>query len=93
MRFDVPRDLKPIAQFAAQVVVGAIGFAVVMGVAVSLGFLVRGFEALGFSPPWFTNTAEWFEIGLFALDLFLFSLFLLVEAIRLVRRLIDEVRE
>lgn len=64
-----------------------------MSVAVALGFLVRGFEALGFSPPWFTATAEWFEIGLFGLDLSLFSLFLLVEAIKLARKLIEEVRE
>ena len=63
-----------------------------MCVAVALGFLVKGIEALGFSPRWFTGTTEWFEIGLFGLDLALFSLFLLVEAIKLIRSLIDEVR-
>ena len=93
MRVDVPTGLKPIADFVTQVVVGALGFAVVMSVAVALGFLVRGFEALGFHPAWFAATAEVFEAALFGLDLLLFSLFLLVEAIKLVRKLIEEVRE
>lgn len=88
----MPPGLKPIADFVVQVVVGAFGFAVIMCVAVAIGSLVRTFEWLGFHPYWFTVTAEWFEIGLFGLDLFLFSLFLLVEAIKLIRRLWDEVR-
>ena len=50
MKLSVPAEIKPIADFVAQVVVGAFGFAVVMSVAVALGFLVRGFEALGFHP-------------------------------------------
>ncbi len=70
-----------------------LGFAVIMSVAVALGFLVRGFEALGFNPPWFAATVEVFEVGLFALDLLLFSLFLPMEAIKLARKLIEEVRE
>ena len=92
MAIKIPASLKPIADFVVQVVVGAFGFAVVMCVAVALGFLVQGIEALGFHPYWFAATAEWFEIGLFGLDLFLFSLFLLVEAIKLVRGLIEEVK-
>lgn len=90
--FEIPAGLKPISDFVVQVVVGALGFAVIMCVAVALGFLVKAIEYLGFHPYWFTATAEWFEIGLFGLDLLLFSLFLLVEAIKLVRGLIGEVR-
>ena len=36
--------------------------------------------------------AEGFEIGVFGLDLVLFSLFLAIEAIKLVRELIAEVK-
>ncbi len=92
MRLNVPADLKPLFDFVGHVVVGAIGFAVIMAVAVVLGFLVKAFEALGFAPPWSIAVAEWFEIGLFALDLALFSLFLLVEAIKLTRKLLREIR-
>ena len=58
MAIDVPESLKPIADFVVQVVVGAFGFAVVMCVAVALGMLVRGVEATGFRPYWFTATSE-----------------------------------
>ncbi|WP_375392471.1 hypothetical protein [uncultured Sphingomonas sp.] len=92
MTIKLPSALKPIADFVIQVVIGAFGFAVIMCVAVALGLLVRGIEYLGFRPLWFTATAEWFEIGLFGLDLSLFSLFLLIEAIKLVRGLIEEVQ-
>ena len=90
---ETPEQFKSIFDFVSQVVVGAIGFAIILCVAAALSFLVRGLAAIGFEPPWFADTVEVFEIGLFGLDLFLFSLFLVVESVKLVRRLITEVRQ
>ena len=79
MTMQLPENLKPISDFVVQVVVGAFGFAVIMCVAVAVGFLVQAIERLGFRPYWFTATAEAFEIGLFGLDLLLFGLFCLLK--------------
>ncbi len=90
MALKLPEGLRPVADFAVQVAVGAAAFAVVMVVAVLLAGFIRALSLVPFAPIWLTAAAEWTEKGLFAIDLFGLGLFLLGEVAKLVRGLWKE---
>ena len=79
------------AVFATQVVVGTFLFAVVMLTAFGLSKLVSLMEQTG-APKWMITGAHGAEIVVFGLDLFLFGLFLLSEALKFVIGLVREWR-
>ena len=93
MAVKLPDGLKPLADCVVQVVIGAIGFAIILGIAVALGFVINGIEALGLKPAWFIDIAHGFELGLFTVDLLLFSLFVLVKAVKLARSMLSDLRQ
>ncbi len=88
MEFKLPQAAKPMIDFAIHVVVGAFGFLVVLGVAVAISAFVKATD--GMVPTWVASGAEFAEKALFLLDLFLFGLFVLTEAFKLVRGLVNE---
>lgn len=92
MAITASKKAKPVWDFATQVVVGAFLFMVVMLVAVALAGMVKWMESLGFVPLWLINGAHWMEWGVFWVDAFCFALFLLSEAIKLMRGLWGEWR-
>lgn len=89
----MPDRLKPVFDFAVQVIIGAILFAVVFGVAVGLAAFVHWVEGTGFAPHWVIATAEYAEKLLYGADLFGFVLFLLKETLTLVRSFWLELRQ
>lgn len=85
MGIKLPRAAKPMIDFAIHVVVGAAGFIVVLLAAVAIFAVVKLID--GFVPEWVRIAADKAELALFALDLFLFSLFVIKEALVLIRGL------
>jgi hypothetical protein len=67
--------------FAVQVIVGTLLFSIALGVAFGLSKLVSWMELSG-APGWMIWGAHLAEKTVFGLDLFLFSLFLLSEALK-----------
>ena len=90
MGFTLPQSAKPMIDFAVHVVVGAFGFLVILSVAVAISAFVKAID--GMVPAWVQHSADFAEIALFALDLFLFALFVVSEAVKLVRGLWKEWR-
>ncbi|MGA2487131.1 MAG: hypothetical protein ABSF49_14225 [Roseiarcus sp.] len=88
MSFEFPKNLKPIVDFAIHVCVGSIGFLIVFGAAVIISVIVKACD--GIVPGWVETTGEYAEMALFGIDLICFGLFILSEAIRLVRGLWSE---
>ena len=88
MAFKIPKNLKPIVDFTIHVVVGSFGFIVVFGAAVIISIIVKACE--GIVPRWVEATGEYAEMWLFGIDLLCFGLFVIAEAIRLVRGLWSE---
>lgn len=86
--FQLPRSAKPMIDFAIHVVVGACGFLLVLAVAVAILLSVKAID--GTVPAWVQSGADLAKKALFGLDLFLFGLFVLSEALKLVRGLVDE---
>jgi len=89
MALTIPKESGPAARFATQVVVGTILFAIVLLAAFGLAMLLKWMESLG-APEWMITGAHWVEWAVFWVDVFLFSLFLLSEAIRFVIGLVQE---
>ena len=85
MAIEIPKSLKPIVDFTIHVFVGSIGFIIVFGAAVVISIIVKACE--GIVPHWVEATGEYAEMGLFGIDLLCFGLFIVSEAIRLVRGL------
>lgn len=83
MTVEIDEDIGPAATFAAQVIVGTILFSVVLLVAFGLAKLVEWMQASG-APEWMIRGAHLAEQVVFGLDLFLFCLFLLSEALKFV---------
>ena len=90
MAFKLPHSAKPMIDFAIHVVVGAFGFVVVLIVAVAISAFVKAID--GMVPVWVQKGADFAEVALFGLDLFLFGLFVVSEAVKLVRGLWKEWR-
>ena len=90
MAFAIPETLKPIIDFTIHVVVGSIGFTIVFLTAVAISLVVRTFD--GMAPHWVAVSSEYAEMALFGTDMVLFALFILSEAIRLIRGLWRELR-
>jgi hypothetical protein len=91
MAVEVDEDSGSAAKFAAQVVVGTFLFAVVFGAAFGLSWLAGQMQAAG-APEWMIKGAHWAEKAVFGLDLFLFGLFLISEALKFVRALLRDWR-
>lgn len=91
MAVEVDEDSGSAAVFAAQVVIGTILFAIVLGVAFALSWLVTRMQTAG-APEWMIKGAHWAEFAVFGLDLFLFGLFLISEALKFVRALLRDWR-
>lgn len=87
MAVRAPKAVQPLIDFAVHVVVGAIAFAVVFLVAVALAAFIHFLEDIARAPGWLVTSAAWVEMALFALDIFVFSLFLISETVKLVRGL------
>jgi hypothetical protein len=90
MAFAIPRPVKPIFDFTVQVLLGAIGFLVIFGAAVAISVFVKACD--GMVPHWVQAGAEFAEKALFAVDLFCFCLFILSEALKLLKGLWNEWR-
>jgi hypothetical protein len=86
--FELPKTLKPLIDFAIHVVVGSIVFIIVFLATVAISVVVKTFD--GMIPLWVAKTSEYAEMGLFGIDMSLFALFIISEAIRLVRGLVLE---
>lgn len=87
MAIEIPKGVKPVADFTFQVVVGAFLFTVILLIAVALSALVKQIESWGVAQAWLLNGLHWLEWGLFWLDGGCFSLFLVSEALKLARGL------
>lgn len=85
LRIQIPSGFKPIFDFVVQVIVGAIGFLVVLFVAVFISVVVNRLN--GLMPEWVHTAADYAEKALFAVDLFCFALFMLSETLKLIRGL------
>jgi hypothetical protein len=90
MALKLPQAAKPMVDFAIHVVVGACGFIVILGITAAISAFVKLID--GTVPPWVAMGAEWAELGLFGLDLALFGLFVVSEALKLIRGLLNEWR-
>jgi hypothetical protein len=88
MGFEISRAVKPMVDFTIHVVVGALAFLVVLGMAVTISVCVKAAD--GYVPPFITNGGELAEKALFGVDLVLFGLFVLSEALKLIRGLWNE---
>jgi hypothetical protein len=75
LTFEIPKQVKPVWDFAIQIVVGAVGFIVVLLVAVAIAAVVKWIDRLGVAPPWLFPVSEYVEMAIFGLDLFCFGLF------------------
>lgn len=62
---------------------GSSAFSFVLGASALISVLVKALE--GSVPGWFVFWAERAEIALFSVDMFCFILFILLEAIKLIR--------
>lgn len=93
MAIEIPRALKPVTDFAVQVIVGALAFTAVMLIAVGLAALVKWIETWEVAPEWLIGGLHWLEWGLFWTDAFCFGLFLVSEVLKLVRGLWRELTE
>lgn len=90
MGLKVSDQLKPVWDFAIQIMVGAFAFIIVLLVACGIAVVVQLIEAAGFAPSWLTHYAGWVERALFGLDLFIFGLFLASETLKAFRGLWKE---
>lgn len=90
MKFAMPKPVKPVFDFTVQVVLGAMAFMVVFGTAVAISLFVKAAD--GMVPTWVKSGAEYAEKALFAVDLLCFGLFLLSEALKLIRGLWMELK-
>lgn len=93
MALRIPKPLKPVTDFAIQVVIGAIAFALILLVAVGLAWLVQQIEGWGVAPVWMIEGLHWLEWTLFWVDAVCFVLFLMSEVIKLVMGLWRELIE
>ena len=93
MSLTLPEAVRPVWDFVVHVAIGAIAFVAVLLIAVAIAGVVKGIEGLGFAPLWLMDAAHWVEWAIFWLDLFLFGLFFLAEALKLTRRLVKEMRD
>ena len=75
----VSKRLKPAIDLIVHVLVGAMMFAALLGVAVSLAWLTNFLDRSRLAPEWLIHSAHWVEWGIFWLDMFCFGLFLLSE--------------
>ena len=91
MTVEVNEDAGPAVIFATQVIIGTILFSVVLALAFGLSKLVAWMQSYG-APEWMIWGAHLAEKMVFGLDLFLFSLFLLSEALKFVLGLLREWR-
>jgi hypothetical protein len=85
MEFELPEAAKPFADFIIHVLIGATAFVIIMVIEVALAGCVKVIALLPIAPHWLVNAAEIGEQALFAFDALLFALFLIAEAIKLVR--------
>jgi hypothetical protein len=85
MTIKLPKAAKPMIDFAIHVAIGTGGFLVVLLAAVTISGVER--LAVGLVPEWVRIGADKAEVALFALDLFLFALFVIKEAVTLIRSL------
>jgi hypothetical protein len=83
--FEISKNLRKITDFTIHVVVGSIEFVIVFGAAVIISIIVKAFD--GIVPHWVEATGEYAEMALFGIDLFCFGLFVVAEAISLIRGL------
>jgi hypothetical protein len=90
MAFEVPKRVKPMLDFTVHVIIGAIAFTVVFGVASAISLIVKAAD--GIVPHWVASGGEFAEKGLFAMDLLCFGLFVLNEVLHLMRGLWNEWR-
>ena len=91
MAFKIPESLKPIVDFTIHVVVGSIGFLIVFGAAVLISIVIKASD--GIVPKQVGTWAGYAEMGLFGIDMGLFALFIISEAIKLIRGIVREVME
>lgn len=91
MTVEVDKGAGAAAVFATQVIIGSILFSMVLAAAFGLSKLVDWMQQSG-APDWMITGSHWAEYGLFSLDLFLFALFLLSEALKFVLSLWNEWR-
>ncbi len=91
MKLEVDQEAGAAAVFAFQVVVGTVLFAMVLVVAFGLSKLVMWMDQAG-APDWMIQGAHWAEFAVFALDLCLFFLFLISEALKFAKGLWNEWR-
>lgn len=85
MAFEVPRNLKPVVDFTIHVLVGSFAFGVLLAATALLSVFVKKLD--GILPIQLETAAEYGEMGLFGIEMFLFALFSIAEAIRLIREL------
>ncbi len=90
MEFKLPESARPMVDFGIHVVVGGVGFLLVIGVAVAISVVVKAID--GMVPTWVQTGADIAEKALFGIDLVLFGLFVLSEALKLIRGIRDEWR-
>ena len=91
MAVEIDEEIGPAATFAFQVIVGTLLFSIVLVVAFALAKMVDWMHAAG-APDWMVWGAHVAEQIVFGLDLFLFCLFLLSEALKFVIGLWNEWR-
>jgi hypothetical protein len=81
----IPHNVKALTDFAAQIVFGAVAFAVVFVAALLLSLLIRWGSAVTSAPAWLDTSASLVEMVVWGADIFVFALFILSEVIKSVR--------
>lgn len=88
MKLAVSSSVAVVAGFATQVVVGTLAFLIVLGAAVVVSAAVRALEEHHLGPPWLATSAGYVEMAIWGADLFVFALFMVVEAFKFARDLL-----
>ncbi len=68
----LPKRVKHMADFGWQLFFGSVGFGLLLGVALLLGYLVHWMQATPWVPVWLIEGAEGVEIFIFCADVFSF---------------------
>ena len=89
-KLSLPEGTRPLLDFGVRVVVATVVFITVLAATAAIGLFIHLLEGTGFSPAWFRDGAGMAERGLFYLDTFSFTLYVVSETITLVKHLWKE---
>ena len=90
MALAIPKQLAVAVSFTTQIVVGAVLFLIILGVAAGLAWVVSLLERNHLLPTWLAGGMHYLEIMIWAIDVLFYALFLIVELIRSAQKLIRE---